>query len=61
MIDRLELHEVSPKLPHGYFTMIGLVILRGAHARRLLAAELERSSTAVDPPIAPGARLQVED
>jgi alkane 1-monooxygenase len=47
--DRLELHDVSPKLPRGYFTMIGLVLLRGEHVRRLLAAELTRA-TAIEPP-----------
>ncbi len=47
--DRLELHDVSPKLPHGYFAMIGLVLLRGAHVRRLLAVELARTTATVPP------------
>lgn len=34
--DRLELHDESPKLPRGYFTMVGLVLLRSEEARRLL-------------------------
>jgi len=41
---RLRLHEESPKLPFGYFTMVGLVVLRNDRARALLAAELQRTS-----------------
>jgi alkane 1-monooxygenase len=38
--DRLELHAESPKLPHGYFAMVALVLFRGTKLRRLLDAEL---------------------
>jgi hypothetical protein len=34
----------SPKLPHGYFRMIALVLFRGSRTRALLAAQLDSRS-----------------
>jgi alkane 1-monooxygenase len=38
--DRLELHDESPRMPYGYFTMIGMVLFRNQRVRRLLGTEL---------------------
>jgi alkane 1-monooxygenase len=38
--DRLELHDESPRMPYGYFAMIGMVLFQNQRVRRLLGAEL---------------------
>jgi hypothetical protein len=45
--DRLVLREASPKLPYGYFALVAAVLLRNAHLRRLLGAELSRRTPEV--------------
>ncbi len=44
--ERLALHEASPKLPYGYFTMVALVIFSNRNVRALLERELEQKGFA---------------
>jgi alkane 1-monooxygenase len=40
--DQLQPRQESPRLPHGYFMMVAMVLLRSGKTRRLLQAELAR-------------------
>jgi alkane 1-monooxygenase len=43
---RLRMRPSSPRLPHGFFVMVGLVLFQNARARRLLSEALTRAMVA---------------